>query len=103
MRLPLDTRAFLRTIADDLRLAPGSRKRLPTGASPVMLSELSFGEIASKHALARSECSRRGRSVNRSPFGARMGRSRPLATSRGMRGAAGIPDANRSCSASQPF
>ena len=55
MRLLLDTHAFLWALLDEPRLGPQSRDLITTQASSVLISHVSIWEIASKHALARSD------------------------------------------------
>ena len=55
MRLLLDTHAFLWALLDEPRLGAQSRDLITTQASSVLISHVSIWEIASKHALARSD------------------------------------------------
>jgi PIN domain nuclease of toxin-antitoxin system len=55
MRLLLDTHAFLWALLDGPRLGAQSRDLITTQASSVLISHVSIWEIASKHALARSD------------------------------------------------
>ncbi|MFO0015101.1 MAG: type II toxin-antitoxin system VapC family toxin [Synechococcaceae cyanobacterium] len=55
MRLLLDTHTFLWAISDDPRLGPRSRVLISTEASGVLISHVSFWEIAIKHALAGND------------------------------------------------
>jgi len=55
MRLLLDTHTFLWAISDEPRLGPRSRDLITTEASSVLISHVSLWEIATKHAMARSD------------------------------------------------